>query len=262
MLPRFFHRSRREAMEVAAAVKPAEAAPRREVVTPVRPARPAAAEKVGALESLASRQAAVQPAELELDLTQERDWAQPPPAPVEAAPPPPPAPRDTTEPITGNLFRFHVTVSRRFLEKLEAARAALSHARPGANGEEILEAGLDLVLAEYAKRKGLVAKPRKVPPPAKPDHVPAHVKRAVWARAGGRCEWPLDSGGVCGSTLRLEFDHIQPRARGGPSTVENVRVACAVHNQLAARLAFGDEWMDQFTRKGKLREAAGIPSPP
>jgi hypothetical protein len=30
MLPRFFHRSRREAMEVAAAVKPAEAAPRRE----------------------------------------------------------------------------------------------------------------------------------------------------------------------------------------------------------------------------------------
>jgi hypothetical protein len=259
MLPRFFHRSRREAMEVAAAVKPAEAAPRREVVTPVRPV---AAESVGALESLASRQTAVQPAELKLDPTQERDQPPPPPAPVEAAPPPPPAPRDTTEPITGDLFRFHVTVTRRFLEKLEAARAALSHARPGANGEEILEAGLDLVLAEYAKRKGLVAKPRKEPPSSKPDHVPAHVKRAVWARAGGRCEWPLDSGGVCGSTLRLEFDHIQPRARGGPSTVENVRVACGVHNQLAARLAFGDEWMDRFTRKGKRQDDAAIASPP
>jgi hypothetical protein len=67
---------------------------------------------------------------------------------------------------------------------------------------------------------------------------------------------------VCGSTLRLEFDHIQPRVRGGPSTVENVRVACGVHNQLAARLAFGDAWMDRFARKGKRREDAAIASPP
>jgi hypothetical protein len=36
MLPRFFHRSRREAMEVAAAIRPANAAPRREVVTAIR----------------------------------------------------------------------------------------------------------------------------------------------------------------------------------------------------------------------------------
>jgi hypothetical protein len=217
------------------------------VVTPVRPV---AAESVGALESLASRQTAVQPAELKLDPTQERDQPPPPPAPVEAAPPPPPAPRDTTEPITGDLFRFHVTVTRRFLEKLEAARAALSHARPGANGEEILEAGLDLVLAEYAKRKGLVAKPRKDPPPSRGDAIPAHVKRAVWLRAGGRCEFRLDSGEVCGSTYRLQLDHYPiPKARGGPATVENIRVACEPHNKLAARQIFGDAVMDRYTRR-------------
>jgi hypothetical protein len=28
-------------------------------------------------------------------------------------------------------------------------------------------------------------------------HVPAHVKRAVWERDGGRCQWKLDGGGVC-----------------------------------------------------------------
>ncbi|HET8539020.1 MAG TPA: HNH endonuclease signature motif containing protein, partial [Anaeromyxobacter sp.] len=112
----------------------------------------------------------------------------------------------------------------------------------------ILEAGLDLILDRYAKRKGLVEKPRKTPPPsADPGHIPAHVKRAVWKRAGGRCEFPLDSGGVCGSSFQLEFDHIQPRARGGPSTVENVRVACKPHNLHAARLVFGDGWMDRFT---------------
>jgi hypothetical protein len=164
--------------------------------------------------------------------------------------------RDIVEPLTADLRRFHVTVSRRFLAKLEAARAALSHARPGAGAEEILEAGLDLVLAQDAQRKGLVAKPREVPPPAKSNRIPAHVRRAVWTRDGGRCQWPLDGGGVCGSTLRVELDHIRPRAHGGPSTVENVRLACAVHNQYAARLAFGDEWMDRFTRKAPERGAS------
>jgi hypothetical protein len=203
LLPRFFHRSRREAMEVAAAIRPAGAAPRREIVTAVRTPAPAA----------------VQPAELRLV----------PPASADVAPPPVPPKRDSVEPVTGELSRLHVTVSRRFLEKLEAARAALSHSHPGATAEEILEAGLDLVLARHAKRRGLVAKPRKVPeeaPPAKSDQVPAHVKRAVWARDGGRCQWPLDGGGTCGSTLRVEIDHVVPRALGGPSTVDNTRLLC------------------------------------
>ena len=82
-----------------------------------------------------------------------------------------------------------------------------------------------------------------------PDRVPAHVKRAVWARDGGRCQWPVEGGGICGSTLRIELDHVVPRARGGPSTVENTRLLCKVHNDLAARHAFGDDWMDRFSRK-------------
>jgi hypothetical protein len=157
--------------------------------------------------------------------------------------------------LTADLSRLHVTVSRRFLAKLEAARTALSHARPGATAEEILEAGLDLVLAQRAKRNGLVAKPRTEPPPATPDRVSAHVRRAVWTRDEGRCQWPVSSGGICGSRLRVEFDHVVPRARGGPSTAENGRLLCAVHNQLSARLAFGGDWMDRFTRKPPEREA-------
>ncbi len=120
--------------------------------------------------------------------------------------------RDVAVPLTADLRRFHVTVSRRFMAKLEEARAALSHSHPNATNEEILEAGLDLVLAQQAKRKGMADKPRKEPPPAKPDHLPTHVKRAVWVRDGGRCQWRLDSGGICGSTLRVQFDHIVPRA--------------------------------------------------
>jgi hypothetical protein len=78
------------------------------------------------------------------------------------------------------------------------------------------------------------------------ETISAAVKRAVWARDRGRCCWPLDSGGVCGSTHRLEMDHIDPWAREGGSTVANLRVVCASHNRLAARRAFGARWMGRY----------------
>jgi 5-methylcytosine-specific restriction endonuclease McrA len=73
------------------------------------------------------------------------------------------------------------------------------------------------------------------------------VQRAVWARDEGKCQSRLDSGGICGSALRLGIDHIRPLARGGQSTVANCRLACRFHNQLAARQVYGDEWMNRLT---------------
>jgi hypothetical protein len=153
------------------------------------------------------------------------------------------------EPLTSELSRLHVTVSRRFLSKLAAAKDALSHSHPGANEEQILEAALDLLLEKTAKRRGLVGKPRKEPPPSQSDAVPAHVRRAVWLRSGGRCEWALESGEVCGSTHQLELDHHPiPKAHGGPATIEDIRVHCKPHNLEGARRVFGDACMDRYTR--------------
>jgi len=177
--------------------------------------------------------------------------AEAPAAPV-AAPVlllPKPARRDSAEPLTEDLSRLHITVSRRFLEKLESARVALSHVCPGASAEQILEAGLNLVLERHAKRKGLVQKPRRRSRPAKPATLTAAVMREVWVRDGGRCQWPLEVGGICGSTQRVEFDHSIARALGGLPTVENTRLLCRFHNDLAARAVFGNAWMDQFTRR-------------
>ena len=177
----------------------------------------------------------------------------------DAASPPTPQPHpaapvrqaDEAEPLTAELRRFHITVSKRFLAKLSAARDALSHSHPGADTEAVLDAALDLLLAKHDRRKGLVKKPRAAPPrpSERPRHIPAEVKRAVWTRDGGRCQWPVASGGVCGSTRQLELDHVVPVARGGASTAANLRVTCRLHNQYAARQAFGDAWMDQFTSR-------------
>jgi hypothetical protein len=134
------------------------------------------------------------------------------------------------------------------MEKLDAARDALSHSHPGADAEAILEAGLDLVIERAARRKGIVAKPRtrNAPSPNRSRHIPAHVKREVWLRDGGRCQFRLENGELCGSTHRLQFDHVRPVALGGGSTADNLRLACAAHNLLAARRVFGDALMDRY----------------
>ncbi len=148
--------------------------------------------------------------------------------------PRPEPPRSEAIPLTADLRRLHVTASKQFLDKLEAARAALSHSLPSATTEAILEAALDLVLARDAKRK------------AGNRRVPAAVRRAVWERDGGRCQWPLAPVGSAARRSASRFDHVDPLHRGGCSTVENTRLLCRAHNDLAARQVLGDGVMDLF----------------
>jgi hypothetical protein len=258
VLPRFFQLSKQEAKAVSAALRPDEAAPHRAVVTALRaPALSPALSFPGG--GAPERAGAVETQSHPVHPDEPRPCQEGPnPAPTPLSPP-----RTSVEPLTADLNRFHVTVSRRFLAKLEAARAALSHSHPGASADEILESGLDLLIERHEKRKGLVERPRREPPPSKTDHVPAHVKRAVWKRDGGRCRWPVDGGGVCGSTHQVELDHVVPRSRGGPPTIENTRCLCRVHNQYAARQVYGDAWMDRFTRTAAPASGdAGASAPP
>ncbi|GEJ56829.1 HNH endonuclease [Anaeromyxobacter diazotrophicus] len=251
VVPRFFHASKQEAKEVAAELRPAEVAPRREVVTAVRCSAARAAPELVSAAVAAPASAPAAPQAKAVDFAQA---VHPENQPERVAAPSP----DEIEPLTAELRRLHFTVSKRFLAKLAAARDALSHSHPGASTEAVLEAGLDLLLAAKAKRKGLVAKPRETAPrlSSRPRHTPAAVKRAVWARDGGCCQWPVASGGVCGSTTRLELDHVLPVARGGESTVENLRVVCRVHNQLAAREFFGVARMARFAAKAPPHASA------
>ena len=261
VVPRFFHCSKRDAKAVAAEIRPAEVVARRDVVTAVSPAPAGTAGPAPVAEPARlvhpDEPASARPAAATLELGSGF-------APDRVRPTARPAPRDDIEPLTADLRRLHVTVSRRLLAKLEAARDGLSHALPGASTEQVLEAALDALLAKQAARKGLVMRPRAPAEAAsaapglgvRPEesasanrgraHIPAKVKREVWTRDGGRCQWPIASGGVCGATRCLELDHVVPLARGGPTSAANLRVLCRAHNQLHARQVFGDAWMDRF----------------
>jgi hypothetical protein len=160
VLPRFFHRSRRQAAEVAVEIQP-RPVPLRTVVTAISPGPAARAFHLAEVDSPTGQVAAS-------TMVVAGPVADPPTqslTPCPATQPSAPL-RASSKPLTAELSRLQVTVSRAFLKKLEQARAALSHSHPGASDAAILEVGLDLVLARRAMRRGLTAKPRKARPAA------------------------------------------------------------------------------------------------
>ncbi|ABC83806.1 HNH endonuclease [Anaeromyxobacter dehalogenans] len=243
ILPRFYGLSSRDAAEVAASIRPVENPPRREVVVPVRAASVPSAVTAPAAEPILFRAPELNvPGRVEVAAPEELARSEP----VELRAGSPAARPSSVDWLDGDQARMHLTVSKAFLKKLDAARNALSHSMPDASREDVLEAALDLLLDDRARRKGLTARPQMKVRPSKPNHIPARVRREVWARDGGRCTFVLASGERCGSTHRLELDHVVPLARGGASTADNLRIRCRGHNLEEARRALGDAVVDAY----------------
>jgi 5-methylcytosine-specific restriction endonuclease McrA len=69
------------------------------------------------------------------------------------------------------------------------------------------------------------------------------LRQVVLARDGHRCV-------ICGSTQRLEVDHIQPVAAGGTDDPRNLRTVCFTHNPRGARPTQQEMWLQAFGRIG------------
>jgi 5-methylcytosine-specific restriction endonuclease McrA len=85
-------------------------------------------------------------------------------------------------------------------------------------------------------------------------YIPAAIRRQVWQRDEGRCTFVTESGRRCEARGAVEFDHVEPLARGGPSTVENLRVRCRAHNPYEAERMFGAGFMHE--KRERARAAA------
>ncbi|MCE9627449.1 MAG: HNH endonuclease, partial [Candidatus Eisenbacteria bacterium] len=87
-------------------------------------------------------------------------------------------------------------------------------------------------------------------------HIPARVRRAVWKRDGQQCSFVSEHGRRCTEKLRLELDHVVPVARGGKSTLENLRVLCRAHNMFFATLAYGERFVKHKITLARSRASA------
>ena len=184
------------------------------------------------------------------------------------------------EPPSPVCYRVQVSISASTHEKLRKAQALLGHVDPSGDVAQVLDRALDALIEQLEKRKCGKRQAREVasrevvarevptqeaaapaqasrceqenPMRAKARYIPPHVRRAVWERDGGQCTYVGPAGNRCSAKHLLEFDHVQPLARGGRATVEGLRLRCRTHNQYTANEAFGVDFMNEKRRRGRM----------
>lgn len=158
------------------------------------------------------------------------------PGPVEASPAPE-APRAR--------FLLQVTIGEATRDKLHHAQALLAHSVAPGDVAQVLDRALDALITNLERRKfARVVRPRprrrvELATSIRSRFVPAAIRRAVWERDGGRCTFIGSGGHRCQARRFLEFDHVDPVARGGRPSMAGMRLRCRTHNRLEAERAFG-----------------------
>ncbi len=164
------------------------------------------------------------------------------------------APRPRVTPLAPERFGLQVTLDQESYDLLQQARALMSHQNPAGEIAPVLKSALKLLVADLEKRKfAATTRPGPARCGTSARHIPAAVKREVWARDGGQCSFESETGQRCPARKLLEFDHEDPVARGGAATVDNVRLRCRAHNAYEAERAFGAGFMER-----KRAEAQGV----
>ena len=143
-------------------------------------------------------------------------------------------------PLASDRYLLKITLTAEARNKLDRARDLLRHAVPSGDPAVIVDRALTVLVEQLEKsRRAAVRRPRARPhAPKTSRHVPASVKRAVWARDDGRCAF-VGTDGRCRETGWLELHHVVPFARGGPTTAENLELRCRAHNAYEAERDFG-----------------------
>lgn len=157
---------------------------------------------------------------------------------------------DRIQSISESKIELRFLASADLQRKIETLKGWRAHRDPKMSLGELFEQLCDLALLEWAPGKS--AAPRKhgvtrstsrtiarvkVSRDQKPSA--AAIRRSIFSQAENKCE-------KCGSEYALEIDHIQPRAFGGESTTQNLRLLCRSCNQRAAIVNLGQKKMDRY----------------
>jgi hypothetical protein len=158
-----------------------------------------------------------------------------------AASPSPARRRELVRPLAADRYEIRFTASAATREKLRLATDLLRHAVPTGDTNEIIDRALTALLENLAKKKlAAAARPRASHGVSNGTrHVPAHVKRTVWLREGGRCAFVGKGSQRCGERGFLEFHHVRPYGVGGAATIDNIELRCRAHNAHEADRFYG-----------------------
>jgi 5-methylcytosine-specific restriction endonuclease McrA len=184
------------------------------------------------------------------------------PAPATSAPAFP----TRVEPLSETGVLVQTTLSAQAYADLKRARELLGHSIHDGDIAKVLERALGTLVDHLEKdRRAKTSRPQARLRPSKLGHIAAATRREVFARDGEQCTFLDSEGRRCESRMRLELDHITPRALGGADDASNLRARCRPHNRLAAEEIFGREYITkrincrqhQLRRGGEKRGDVG-----
>ena len=143
-----------------------------------------------------------------------------------------PPSRRSLHPVDAENYSLCVTVDTALKKDLDELRALLSQKLPRGDLTAVLREAVQCALEKHRKRRGAdePARKRKSPAAAKAAKKTGSESASPSPqRCGARCgngTRVAAPGGArtanrCGSTWKVELDHVRPAALGGPSTVEN-----------------------------------------
>lgn len=150
----------------------------------------------------------------------------------------PPRPAEV-RPLAPARYKLEITMSQEAHDKLRRAQGLLRHSLPDGDPAAIVDRALTLLL-ENLERTKLAAASRPWTARAsrtESRRIPAAVRRAVWARDGGRCAL-VGAVGRCAEKGFLELHHSPMRGAGSrPSKTSNCGVEPTI-NMKPSRSSF------------------------
>jgi 5-methylcytosine-specific restriction endonuclease McrA len=136
------------------------------------------------------------------------------------------------KPVDAKRYKVQFTATGKTLEKLRRVQDLMRHTCPNGDVGIVFERALTMLLEHLERTKLARVSRARESGGASTDsrHIPAAVRRAVWARDGGQCAF-VGRQGRCTERGFLEFHHVLPFADGGTAVVENIQLRCRPHNQ-------------------------------
>ncbi len=152
----------------------------------------------------------------------------------------PPA-KPVVVPLSPKRYKVQFTATKETHDLLRRAQDLLRHQIPNGDEGEVIARALKVLVSRLEEEKiAATDRPRaRVATDARSRHIPAEVKRQVWARDGGRCAFVARNGCRCSERGFLQFHHVVPYSVGGPATVDNIQLRCRAHNAYEAEACFG-----------------------
>lgn len=154
--------------------------------------------------------------------------------------------------IAERRYRVQLTANEELCDKLELARALMSHKNPSGDLAVVVEQAIELLIEKLSKEKlGKTSRARRRKPSTKLGHVSRAGRWEAFERDGMQCSFVGKNGERCPARALLEIDHVTPRALGGSGTAENIRVLCRAHNREAAERVFGRAYLEARIRNAR-----------